>query len=181
MSGRIFSRSFMQAILDSAREIRSLSDLHCHSLLGFDRPTPQLHLPEVRAPAQYLVDMGLRPALAHQLSNSYLGLVARYKKTCESYFDRATHGGCHLPIECYRDAFVALFTRTIQAWDSQFVSIIRVQLCQAGVFPASFCPERVDASTLVIFKALLSADSQILSTDTRGQSCESRNHRETRT
>jgi hypothetical protein len=142
----IFSRSFMRNILDDSHEMQLLSGTPSPTLAR-ESLTSQLHLPEVRAPAQYLIDMGLRPALAQQLSNTYLDFVARHKKSCESYFNHATHGGYHLPIECYRDAFVVLFTRTIQTWDSQFVSIIRVRLCQAGVFPAFLCPERLDAST----------------------------------
>jgi hypothetical protein len=146
MQGRIFSRSFTQAILDSSRELRSLSDLHCHSLLGFEPPaTPRLHLhlPEVLAPAQYLIDAGLGTALARRLSSTYMDSVDRYRKTCQSNFDRATHGGGHLT-DYYREVFIILFKRTVRAWDSQFVSMVRVQLCQAGASQASVRSERVD-------------------------------------
>jgi hypothetical protein len=154
MPGRIFSRSFTQAILDSSREIRSLSDLYCHSLLGSEPPeTLQLQLPEVRAPSQYLIDMGFKPTLAQQLSKTYMDFVARYRKSCQSNFDRATRGGGHLT-EYYREVFVALFRRTTRAWGSHIVSIARVQLRQAGAPQATVRPECVDASTVVISKPL---------------------------
>ena len=145
MSGRIFSISITQAILDGSRKLRSLSDLHCHSLPGFEsQAAPQfhLHLPEVWAPAQYLIDVGLRPALARRLSSTYMDFVDRYRKTCQLHFVRATHGG-HLTEYC-REVFIVLFRRTTQAWGSQIVSIVRAQLCQAGAPQAT-----VDASTIV--------------------------------
>src|SRR6266702_22200 len=152
MPGKIFSRSLMQAILYGSREIRSLSDLHCRSLLGFEplaTPQLQLQLPEVRAPSQYLIDMGFQPTLAQQLSKTYMDFVARY---CELHFNRAIHGGCHLPTECYREVFVVLFKRMIQAWNSKFVSMVRARICQARAPQASFRPERVDASTVAVSK-----------------------------
>ena len=153
MSGRIFPISLTQAILDGSRKLRSLSDLHCHSLPGFEPPaTPQLqlHLPEVWAPAQYLIDMGLRPTFARRLSSIYMDVVARYRETCQSHFNRATHGG-HLT-EYYHKVFIVLFRRTVQAWESQIVSIVRVQLCQAGALQVTVHPERVDASIIIISK-----------------------------
>jgi hypothetical protein len=120
-------------------------------------PGLHLHLPEVWAPAQYLIDMGLRPALARRLSGTYMDVVARYRETCQSYFDRATQGGGHLT-EYYREVFIALFKRTIQAWGSQIVSIVRVRLCQGGAPQAAVRPERVDASTIVISKAPRNAE-----------------------
>lgn len=163
MPARIFSRSFTQAILDSSREILSLSDLHCHSLLGFEpstTPKLQLQLPEVRAPSQYLLDMGFQPTLAQQLSKTYMDFVARYRKTCQLHFDRATRGGGHVA-EYYREVFIILFKRTTQAWGSQIVSIIRAQLCQAGAPQATVHPERVDVSTFVTSKATHNAKSII--------------------
>lgn len=153
MPGRIFSRSLMQAILDSSHEIRSLSSLHCHSLLGLEPPaTPQLQLrlPEVRAPSQYLIDMGFQPSLAQQLSKAYMDFVARYRTTYELHFNRVVSGGYHLPTECYREVFVALFKRTIQTWDSKFALMVRVRICQVGAPQASFRPERVDVSTAIV-------------------------------
>jgi hypothetical protein len=149
MPRRIFSRSLLQAILDSSREIRLLSDKYCPTVTSFELPTtPQLQLPEVQAPAQYLIDAGLQSALAQQLSCTYMDCVARYRKICQSHFDRATHGGGHLT-EYYRKVFIVLFKRTIQVWDSQFVSNVRVQLYQAGVPSVSLRQEHVDASTSV--------------------------------
>ncbi|KAH9178760.1 hypothetical protein EDB89DRAFT_1928373 [Lactarius sanguifluus] len=128
------------------REIRLLSDTHCYTPTGLKSSTTSrlyLHLPEVWPPAQYLTDAGLRPALARRLSSTYMEFVDRYRKTCQSHFDRATRGGGHLA-EYYREVFVVLFKRTTQAWGSQIVSIVRVQLCQAGAFQATVRPERVD-------------------------------------
>ena len=161
MSGRIFPRSFMQAILDNAHEIRSLSELYCHSLPSFEPPpAPQLHLhlPEVCAPARYLIDVGFRPALARRLSSTYMDIVDRYRKACHSYFHRVTHRGGHFN-EYYREVFTVLFERTVQAWGSRFVSIIRVRLSQAGSPQASIRPEHVEASTIIILKAPCNAKS----------------------
>lgn len=167
MPGRIFSRTFTQAILDSSRELRSLSDLHCHSLLGFEPlVTPQLQLqlqlqlPEVRAPSQYLADMGFKPALAQQLSKTYMDFVAQYRKTCQSHFYRAAHGGGHIA-EYYREVFVVLFRRTVQAWDSQIVSIVRAQLYQAGAPQTTVRPERMDVCIIVIANAPRNTKSTI--------------------
>lgn len=138
----------MRDILDGSREIRLLSDTYGRIPGGLESLTTsqlRLHLPEVWAPAQYLVDMGLRPALARRLSGTYMDVVARYRETCQSYFDRATRGD-HLT-EYHREVFIVLFKRTIQAWDSQIVSIVRVRLCQAGT--PTVRPERVDASIIV--------------------------------
>ena len=155
MPGRIFPLSLTQVILDSSRELRLLSHIHCPSLPGFEPPTtPQLHLhlPEAWSPAQYLVDMGLQPTLARRLSSTYMDFVDRYRTTCQSHFYRATRGG-HLT-EYYREVFTVLFRRTTQAWSSQMVSIIRVQLCQVVTPQVIVRPEYVDASTIVISKAL---------------------------
>jgi hypothetical protein len=99
-----------------------------------------------------------------------MDFVARYRKTCQSHFDRATHGGGHLT-EYYREVFIILFKRTIQAWGSQIVSIVRVRLCQAGALQVTVRPGRVDASTIVISKAPRNAKSR--HTDTRGRRSES--------
>lgn len=109
----------------------------------------QLHLPEVWSPAQYLIDVGLRPALARRLSSTYIGVVNQYRNICQSHFDRATHGGGHL-IEYYREVFIILFKRTVQSWGSQIISIARVQLCQAGALRVTVCSERVDVSIIVV-------------------------------
>lgn len=144
----------MQAILDSSREM--LSDLPCHSLLGFEpltTPQLQLQLPEVREPSQYLIDMGFQPTIARQLSKTYMDFVAQHRTTWELHFNRAIQGGRHLPTECYREVFVVLFGRAIRAWDSEFVSMVRVRICQVGARQASFHPERVDIRVDDVAKA----------------------------
>ena len=153
---------FIQDFFDGSREIQLLSDSHGYTPTGLESAIASqlhLHLPEVWPPAQYLIDIGLRPALARRLSSTYMDVVARYKETCHSYFDRATRGG-HLT-EYYREVFIILFKRTVQAWDSQIVSIVRVQLCQAGARQAAVRPGRVDASTIVISKVPRNAKSII--------------------
>lgn len=150
----------MQAILESSREIRSLSDPHCRPPLGFEPATPtpqlqlQLQLPEVRLPSQYLIGMGIQPTLAQQLSKTYMDFVSRNRTSCELHFNRAIHGGSQLPIEYYREVFVVLYKRNIQAWDSKFVSMVRVRVCQVGAPQMSFHPERVDVSIIVTSKPL---------------------------
>jgi hypothetical protein len=141
-------------ILDDSRKIRLLSDTHGHTPTGLESSTRsqyQLHLPDVWPPAQYLIDVGLRPALARRLSSTYMDFVGRYRKTCQSHFDRATQGG-HLT-EYYREVFIILFKRTVHTWGSQIVSIVRVWLCQAGASQAIVLPKPVDVSTIVISKA----------------------------
>jgi hypothetical protein len=156
MPGRIFSRSLLQAISDSSCELRLLSEVHRPTASRFESTTTsQLHLPEVWTPAaQYLIGAGLRPALAQRLSDTYVDFVARHRKLFESYFNRAMSKGCNLSTECYRDAFIVQFKRAIQVWDSQFVSIVRVWIRQAGVPPVAFRPEHVNASTIVPSKVL---------------------------
>ena len=141
----------MREILADSREILLLSDTYGYTPTGLQSSTTsqlQLHLPEVWAPAQYLIDMGLRPALARRISSTYIDVVDQYRKICQSHFDRATHGG-HLT-EYYRKVFIILFKRTVRAWDSQIVSIVRAQLCQAGTHQVTIRPERVDVSTILI-------------------------------
>ncbi|KAH9049373.1 hypothetical protein EDB84DRAFT_1453682 [Lactarius hengduanensis] len=138
--------SLMRDIFDDPRGMWLLSDTHSYTFTGLESSTSsQLHLylPEVLAPIQYLVDAGLRPALSRQLSSTYIDFVDRYRKICQSHFDRATRGGGHLA-EYYREVFVVLFRRTTQAWGSRLVSIVRVQLCQAGAHRAIVRSERVD-------------------------------------
>ncbi len=143
----IFSNAFLQGIFNYSREIRLLSDAHRPILTSCETPmTSHLHLPEVCAPTQYLVDVGLQPALARQLSCTYMEFVSRYREAFEFHFGRATHSGCYLT-EYYRNTFIALFKRVIQAWNSQFVSIVQVRLCK---LQASFLPERVDVSVIMI-------------------------------
>lgn len=176
--------SFMQELLDGSREMRLLSDTHgCTPPTGLQFKLQSsttfplhLHLPEVRAPSQYLNDMGFRPTLAQQLSKTYMDFVARYRNACQSHFDRLIHGGHHVT-EYHREVFIILFKRTVQAWDSRFVSIIRVQLCQAGAPQATIRPERVDVSTIVISKA--PRDTKSIITDARRRRSENRNYCQT--
>ena len=152
--------SYMRDIFDGSREILLLSDKHGVTPGLEPSTTSQLHLrlPEVWPPVQYLIDVGLRPALARRLSSTYMDFVDRYRKTCQTHFDRATQGG-HLS-EYYREVFIVLFRRTVQAWDSQIVSIARVQLRQAGV-QATVRPERVDVSTTKAARKAKPISSQI--------------------
>lgn len=155
----------MREILADSREILLLSDTYGYTPAGLKSSTTsqlQLHLPEVWSPTQYLIDVGLRPALARRLSSIYIGVVDQYRNICQSQFDRATHGdgGGHLT-EYYREVFIILFKRTVQAWGSQIVSIARVQLCQAGAPRATVRPECVDVSTIVVSKVPRNAKSII--------------------
>jgi hypothetical protein len=111
------------------------------------------HLPDVWAPAQYFIDMGLRPALARRLSNIYMGFVARYRQVFELYFRRAIQGNCDLHLEHYRDIFVVQFRGTIQVLESQFMSATWVRLCQAGL-PALLWPQCIDVK-ITIFTTYL--------------------------
>ncbi|KAI9460541.1 hypothetical protein BJY52DRAFT_1262266 [Lactarius psammicola] len=136
---------FIQDFFDGSREIRLLSDIHSHTPTGLESlttPQLQLHLPEAWAPAQYLINVGLRPALARRLSNTYMDVVDRYREACQSHFDRATRGGGHLT-EYNREVFIILYKRAIQAWCSQILSIVQVRLCQAGPPQATIRPERI--------------------------------------
>ena len=150
--------SILRDIVNDSREIRLLSDSHGYAPTGLDSSQIQIHLPEVCAPARYLIDVGLRPALARRLSSIYMDIVDRCRKACQSHFHRVTHREGHFN-EYYREVFTVLFERTVQAWDSRFVSIIRVRLSQAGSPQASIRPERVEASTILILKALCNAKS----------------------
>lgn len=145
---------FMRDFSESSCKIRLLSDTYGYTstTLQPSLMTPQLHLylPEVWAPAQHLIDVGLRPTLARRLSSTYMHFVARYRETCQSHFDRATHGRSRLT-EYYREVFTVLFKRTIQASGSQIISIVRVHLSQAGALQAAV-PGRMDASISVISK-----------------------------
>lgn len=148
--------SFMRNIVDDSREILLLADTHGYTRTGLESSTTSqchLHLPEVWAPAQHLIDVGLRPGLARRLSNTYMHFVARYRETCRSHFDRATHGRRYLN-EYHREVFTVLFKRSIQASGSQIISIVRLHLCQAGAPQAVISPERMDASISVILKPL---------------------------
>ena len=106
-------------------------------------PDSLLHLPDVREPAQYLIDMGLRPALARRLSNIYMDFVARYKQVFESYFRRAIQSSRDPLPDQYRDLFVVQFKGTIQALEIKFMSATWVWPCRAGP-PTLFSPRSID-------------------------------------
>ena len=144
----------LRDILNDSREMRLLSDAHGYTLSRLESSAPQLQLrlPEVLAPAQYLIDVGLQPAVARRLSSTYMDYVDRYRTTCQFHFDSVTQGG-HLT-GYYRKAFIILFKRTVRAWNSQIVSTVRVLLCQASAHQVTIRPERVDVSTIVISKFL---------------------------
>ncbi|KAN0124824.1 hypothetical protein V8E52_001376 [Russula decolorans] len=154
MSRRLFSQSFLRGIFEETRKTRMLMSSH--------RPPPSpaseirslstFHLPDVQAPTQYLIGMGIRPALACRLSNIYVEFVARYRQVFESYFRRAIQGNDDLHLEHYRDIFVVQFKGTIQVLGSQFMSAIWVWLCQAGL-PTLFWPQSIDVRVDAVTKA----------------------------
>jgi hypothetical protein len=158
MSRRLFSQSFLRGIVEETRKTRML--------MGSHRPPPSpaseirsmstFHLPDVRAPVQYLIDMGLRPVLARHLSSVFMVHVIRYRQVFESYFCRAIQGSSHLRPEHYRDIFVVQFRGTIQVLESQFMSATWVWLRQAGV-PTLFWPQCIDVK-LPIFTTFYEAD-----------------------
>jgi len=134
---RLFSHSLPRDIFNISREIRMLTSPDSLSYSSEIRDTLPLHLPDVRTPAQCLIDLGLRPVLAQRLSSVYMDFVARYRQVFELYFRRVIHGGCQHP-EYYRDIFVVQFNSTVQAWESQIMSTAWVWLCRAGLSPTSF-------------------------------------------
>jgi hypothetical protein len=142
MSRRLFS-FLPQDIFDVFHEIRMLTGPH-QAPASEIRTLSPLHLPDVREPAQYLVDMGLSPAFSRRLLNVYMDSVARYRRVFESYFRRAIQGSCHLNLEHYRDIFVVQFKGTIQVLESQFMSAAWVRLCRAGLSPTLFRPQCID-------------------------------------
>jgi hypothetical protein len=135
MSRRLISYSLLRDISDVSYEIGMLTSLHQPSPTPEIQTMPALRLPEVWAPSQYLINMGLRPALARRLSNVYMDFVARYRRVFESYFRRAIHGSRHHHSEHYYDIFVAQFKGTIQVSKSKFMSAAWDWLCRAGLLP----------------------------------------------
>ena len=143
MSGRLFSRSLSRYISEISREIQMLTGPHFPSPAPEIRSMSTFHLPDVQAPTQHLIGMGIKPALARRLSNIYMDSVARCKQVFELYFRRAIQGSCHLRPEHYRDIFDVQFKGTIQVLESQFMSVTWVWLCQAGQ-PTLFWPQCID-------------------------------------
>ena len=144
MSRRLFSYSLLRDISDVACEIGMLTSRHQSSRTPEIHSMPPLHLPDVWAPSQYLINMGLRPALAQRLSSVYMDIVARYRRVFESYFRRAIQGNYHHHPERYCDIFVVQFRCTTQVLKSQFMSASWNWLSRAGLAPALFWPQCID-------------------------------------
>ena len=144
MPRRLFSNSLLRGIFDIFRENRTLTSPYqppASRTLSLQTP---LRLPDVREPAQDLIDMGLRPTLARRLLSVYMDSVARYRQVFESYFRLAIREGCHFHPDHYRDIFVIYFRGTIQVMESQFMSAAWVWLCRAGLPPTPFWPQCID-------------------------------------
>jgi hypothetical protein len=158
MSRRLFSQSLLRGIFEETRKTRMLMSSHQPppSPASEIRSISTFRLPDVLAPDQYLIGMGIKPALARRLSDIYMDSVARYRKVFESYFRRAIQGSCHLRPEHYRDIFGIQFKGTIQVLGSQFMSAIWIWLCQAGL-PTHFWPQCIDVKIpcLLLFCAML--------------------------
>jgi hypothetical protein len=153
MSRRSFSHSLLRDIFGISREIRMLTGPHISSTSEPPDMFP-LRLPDVRAPAQYLIDLGLGPALARRVSSLYMEFVARYRQVFESHFHRVIHGGCQHP-EYYRVIFLVQFRRTIQVWESQIMSTAWIWLCQAELLHPHLFPD-VRTSLILPFATLMS-------------------------
>ena len=181
MSGSLlFSNSLPRGIFDVAREIRMLTSPHqspCQSPASEIQTLSPLHLPDVQEPVQYLIDMGLRPALARCLLSVYMDSVARYRQVFQSYFRRAIQGSCHINPEHYRDIFVVQFKGIIQVLESQFMSAAWVWLCRAGLPSTLFWPQCIDVR-IPVYTTLYDVDNPGLGT--RGRRNESSDSFETR-
>jgi hypothetical protein len=150
MSRRIspHSLSLLRSISDDAREILKLTKPYRPPMPSDIQTGSQilLHLPDVRSPVQYLIDMGLRPNIARHISSVYMEFVSRYSQVFRSHFRRVIRGGCHLAPEYYHDLFIVQFKGTIQVWGSQLMSTVRAWLCRAGLPPTAPHPQCVDVS-----------------------------------
>lgn len=160
MSRRLLSNSLLRDIFDVFREIRMLTSPHQPPASEIRTLAP-LYLPNVGEPAQYFIDMGLKPALSRRLSSVYMDIVARYKQIFESYFRRAIQGSCHLNPEHYCDIFVVQFRGTIQVLKSQFMSTAWVWLCRAGLAPAVFWPQSIDVR-IPVYTTLYEVDEPLV-------------------
>ena len=134
---RLLSHSLLQDIFDTSRQIRMLTSPDPPSCSSEIRDMLPLLLPDVRTPAQDLIDLGLGPVLARRISSVYMDFFARYRQIFELYFRRVIHSGCQHP-EYYRNTFVVQFNSTIQVWESRVMSTARVWLCRARLSPTSF-------------------------------------------
>lgn len=157
MSRNLFSNHTPRGIFDVAREIQMLTNSRQPPASEIRSLSP-LHLPVVREPTQYFIDMGLRPALARRLLEVYMDSVSRYRQVFKSYFGRAIQGSSQLNSEHYRNIFVVQFKGTIQVLESQFMSAAWVWLCRAGLPPTLFWPRCIDVRVLyttVLFTNLI--------------------------
>ena len=145
------SLSLLRSISDDAREILMLTKPYRPPMASDIQTGPHvlLHLPDVRSPVQYLIDMGLRPALARHISSVYIEFVARYRQVFKSHFRRIIRDGCHLHPDHYRNVFIVQFKGTIQVWESQIVSTVCVWLCQAGLSPTVSHPQCMNVSATI--------------------------------
>ena len=134
---RLFSHSLLRDIFNISREIRMLTSPDSLSCSSEIRDMLPLHLPGVRTPAQYLIDLGLRPVLAQRISSVYMDFFARHRQVFELHLRRIIHGGCQHS-EYYRNILIIQFMSTIQVWESRIISTARVWLCPAGLSPTSF-------------------------------------------
>ena len=134
---RLFLHSLSRDIFAISRETRLLTSPDLLSYSSEIRDMLPLHLPDIRTPAQDLIDLGLRPPLARRISSIYMDFFARCREVFELHFRRVIQGGCQHS-EYYRVIFVAQFKSTIQIWKSRIMSTARVWLCQAGLSPTSF-------------------------------------------
>ena len=136
---RQFSHSLPRDIFDISREIRMLTSPDSSSCSSETRirDVLPLHLPDVRTPTQYLIDLGLRPVHARRISGDYMDILARYRQVFELYLRRVIHGGCQHS-EYYREIFVVQFMSTIQVWESRIMSTARVWLGRTRLSPTSF-------------------------------------------
>jgi len=153
---RLFSHSLLRDIFDISREIRMLTSPNSLSCSSEIRDMLPLHLPDVRTPAQYLIDLELRPVLARRISSVYMDFFARYRQVFELYLRRVIHSGCQRQrLEYYRDIFVIQFMSTIQVWESRTMSTARVWLRPAGLSPTSFSLDVGIPGYAVIFTKLI--------------------------
>ncbi|KAI0275022.1 hypothetical protein BC834DRAFT_850708 [Gloeopeniophorella convolvens] len=134
MSKSNISLALVRDISDRARVLRILANKHTPALTSEPSSVIHLRLPDVRAPIQYLMHMGLRPPSAHLLSEVYMEIVSSHRQAFEAHFGRTIRGGCHLPLDYYRKVFVVLFERAIQDLGSRMVSAARSWLCRSGLF-----------------------------------------------
>lgn len=162
MPGRNLPRSLLLNISERARDLLALADGHrplpVLEAQTLSRPHFPAHLPELRISTQHFIDLGLLPATAECLLTYFLKSVARYRQTFEFYAGRAIQGRCHLPPAYYHDTFVILYKQTIQSWESQIVSAVRVWLRQTGVFLPGLRHQCMDVSHVISYlPALLDA------------------------